>query len=385
MAPAKVEKTLPTVLPENFTSWDGDPEIPAVLPDDFEDFDDVAPAEEKPLADEPVVKEKVSAAPAPEKPVEQKSVERVVKAKSPAPPAKPAPAPAKKNLPKSEDEFDRAPAKKETQRVAKEDASPLLQAKSRQVIAEEDLPKSGAKGKIIIGSVAAVVVLGAAIGIIEHRSSAGTHPQVSIATTSAQPGSGAEDKPSPSTPNGSTTDAGQTAQTAQQQQQQQQQQQMDAAKGRPVNSDLMKNSPSRINAKVGGNQEPAPMGQIAMDDSSYRGNANMFGGNKAKVNLGASGPSRVSVPTGTALGYLQKRVVPDYPAIARSARISGQVSVRIAVNKNGSVEDAHAFSGPMVFYESAEQAVKRWKFNPYKVNNQPVTMDTVVTLVFELK
>lgn len=381
MAPAKVEKTLPTVLPENFASWDGDlAEIPAVLPDDFEDFDDVVPEKEQPVADEPVVKEKSSAPPAAVKPVEQKPVERVVKAKMPVPSA-----PVKKAPSKVEEEFKRPAEKKNVEKTAREEASPILQSKSRQVIAEEDEPKSSAKGKIILGSVAAVVVLGASIGFLQHRSSTAEHPQVSIATTSGQSGTTAEDKPSPAKPGDNSTNANQAPQTPQQQQEQQQQQQADAAKGRTVNNDLTKGAPSRINAsKMGGNQEPAPIGQIAMEDNSYRGNAGMFGNNKAKVNLGG-GPSRVSVPTGTALGYLQKRVVPDYPAIARSARISGQVSVRIAVNKNGSVEDAHAFSGPMVFYESAEQAVRKWKFNAYKVNNQPVTMDTVVTLVFELK
>jgi TonB family protein len=54
--------------------------------------------------------------------------------------------------------------------------------------------------------------------------------------------------------------------------------------------------------------------------------------------------------------------LPSYPAIARAARIQGDVDVQFVLNANGETELVTAVSGPSVLRGEAEGNVKTWKF-----------------------
>lgn len=72
----------------------------------------------------------------------------------------------------------------------------------------------------------------------------------------------------------------------------------------------------------------------------------------------------------------KKTVKPDYPAIARSARIDGKVIVEVTVNEQGGVSTARAIAGPLILRQAAINAAKQWKFEPARRGIRAV-VDTV--------
>lgn len=58
------------------------------------------------------------------------------------------------------------------------------------------------------------------------------------------------------------------------------------------------------------------------------------------------------------------RVVPDYPSIAREMNITGKVKIEATVEPDGHVKTTRAVGGSPLLVESAEKALKTWKFEP---------------------
>lgn len=56
------------------------------------------------------------------------------------------------------------------------------------------------------------------------------------------------------------------------------------------------------------------------------------------------------------------RVVPDYPSIAREMNITGKVKIEATVEPDGHVKATRAVGGSPLLVESAEKALKNWKF-----------------------
>jgi len=75
---------------------------------------------------------------------------------------------------------------------------------------------------------------------------------------------------------------------------------------------------------------------------------------------------------------------PIYPFIARSARLTGTVSVQVTVNDRGDVVGATAVSGPEVLRASAVAAARHWKFKPSMRDGKPVGQVTTITFNFKL-
>jgi TonB family protein len=80
---------------------------------------------------------------------------------------------------------------------------------------------------------------------------------------------------------------------------------------------------------------------------------------------------------------VRKRVLPTYPAAARSARTSGVVVVIVEIDENGKVVSAKATEGPIVLRQSAENAARQWEFNPAK--NNGVALPSSQRLVFKFE
>jgi protein TonB len=62
------------------------------------------------------------------------------------------------------------------------------------------------------------------------------------------------------------------------------------------------------------------------------------------------------------------RVQPEYPALAKLARIQGTVVLRAVISKHGTIEDLQPVSGPPLLVRAAVDAVKRWRYRPYLLN-----------------
>jgi TonB family protein len=83
-------------------------------------------------------------------------------------------------------------------------------------------------------------------------------------------------------------------------------------------------------------------------------------------------------------GQLLQRVEPAYPAFARQQRYQGNVVLAIRISKTGAVDSVRRVSGNPMLSSAAVEAVKRWKYEPYKLNGQPQETETTVTIKFKL-
>jgi periplasmic protein TonB len=95
-------------------------------------------------------------------------------------------------------------------------------------------------------------------------------------------------------------------------------------------------------------------------------------------------PQRVRVSQGVSQGLLIRRVQPNYPPLARQARIQGTVILRAVISKDGSIENLQLVSGHPMLAPAAIEAVKQWKYKPYLLNGEPVEVDTEVQVNFTL-
>ena len=80
------------------------------------------------------------------------------------------------------------------------------------------------------------------------------------------------------------------------------------------------------------------------------------------------------------------KVPPVYPYKAREQGVEGVVQVRLLVRPDGSVGQVLIVAARPegVFEEAVRQAVPRWKFEPGKVDSQPVAAWVVTALHFKL-
>ncbi len=92
----------------------------------------------------------------------------------------------------------------------------------------------------------------------------------------------------------------------------------------------------------------------------------------------------VTVSAGVAGGLLVRRVAPQYPSIAKTARVSGTVVLAATISKSGFVSNLQVISGPPMLRQSAMDAVKGWVYKPYLLNNQPTEVQTTIQVDFNL-
>src|ERR1700747_3695654 len=95
-------------------------------------------------------------------------------------------------------------------------------------------------------------------------------------------------------------------------------------------------------------------------------------------------PQRVRVSLGVSQGLLVKRVQPNYPPLARQARIQGQVLLQAEISKDGTIENLRLISGHPMLAPAALEAVKQWRYRPYMLNGEPVAVETQVQVNFTL-
>ncbi|HEY8205180.1 MAG TPA: TonB family protein, partial [Pyrinomonadaceae bacterium] len=75
-------------------------------------------------------------------------------------------------------------------------------------------------------------------------------------------------------------------------------------------------------------------------------------------------------------------VQPAYPAIARAAHASGQVTVQVLVDESGNVISANPVSGHPLLKASAAAAARASKFSPTVLSGQPVKVSGVIIYNF---
>lgn len=153
----------------------------------------------------------------------------------------------------------------------------------------------------------------------------------------------------------------------------------------PVSSDDMAaqlQAPTRIAGQIKKTapvEEPPPSAPapVGLGDNSTVPGA-VFGSlGKAKAT-----PHVVTISAGVADGMILHKTPPVYPKFAQEAHITGKVMLRATITKQGTIEGVQVISGPKILAPAAVEAVKTWKYRPYSLDNQPVSVETNITVVF---
>jgi protein TonB len=73
---------------------------------------------------------------------------------------------------------------------------------------------------------------------------------------------------------------------------------------------------------------------------------------------------------------------PAYPPMARTQRLQGEVVLNVAIDDSGKVTKVSVISGHTVFQQAAIDAVTRWRYEPARLNGQPVPSQAQVRVFF---
>jgi len=105
-------------------------------------------------------------------------------------------------------------------------------------------------------------------------------------------------------------------------------------------------------------------------------------GLKNEQTISAEQP-QAQVPAEVMQKLLIHRVEPTYPAEARQANLQGIIALDVVVGRDGSVVSMKALNGPDVLAHAAMDALRWWKFEPYRVNGEPAVVETTVAVEFK--
>jgi len=101
-------------------------------------------------------------------------------------------------------------------------------------------------------------------------------------------------------------------------------------------------------------------------------------------------PPVVSKPRPVRVGGVVKAPVaifnppPQYPALARQAKIEGNVEINAVIDAQGNVVEMKVVSGHALLVPAAMQALGRWKYQPTILNGEPVAVEFIATVRFRL-
>ncbi len=92
----------------------------------------------------------------------------------------------------------------------------------------------------------------------------------------------------------------------------------------------------------------------------------------------------VNVSSGVMAANLLSAPKPSYPALASLTRMQGNVVMEAVISKDGTVQQLHVIKGHRLLRGAAKNAVRNWRYRPYKVDGVPVDVATTVSVDFSL-
>ncbi|MGI8785785.1 MAG: energy transducer TonB [Acidobacteriota bacterium] len=93
----------------------------------------------------------------------------------------------------------------------------------------------------------------------------------------------------------------------------------------------------------------------------------------------------IHVPSTLQAAKLTHRVDPEYPQLAKQARISGVVVVQVTIDERGNVATIRVVRGHALLDDAAVTAVRQWRYSPTYLNGQAVPVMATVTVQFVLR
>lgn len=98
----------------------------------------------------------------------------------------------------------------------------------------------------------------------------------------------------------------------------------------------------------------------------------------------AATPKRIRVGGQVESAKLIFQPKPEYPPLAKMARIQGTVRLEAVISKDGTIQDLKVVSGHPLLVKSALEAVQRWRYQPTLLNGDPVEVVTEIDVNFTL-
>lgn len=94
---------------------------------------------------------------------------------------------------------------------------------------------------------------------------------------------------------------------------------------------------------------------------------------------------RITVGGNVQKGKLLSGPRPNYPPLAKQARVSGIVRLQAVISRDGTILDLRAVSGHPLLIPAALAAVAHWVFSPTYLNGDPVEVATDIEVTFSLQ
>ena len=79
---------------------------------------------------------------------------------------------------------------------------------------------------------------------------------------------------------------------------------------------------------------------------------------------------------------LVRKIDPLYPRTAVLTHIYGAVQLHAIIAKDGSIQSLSVVRGHPILVEAAMEAVRQWRYKPYMLNDEPVEVETFITVNF---
>jgi TonB family protein len=95
-------------------------------------------------------------------------------------------------------------------------------------------------------------------------------------------------------------------------------------------------------------------------------------------------PKKLEVKSGVMAGNKIGGSNPVYPAAAKKAKIQGKVMLDAMISKEGTIENLKVISGPKELQASSLDAVRDWTYKPYRLNGEPVEVETTINIIYSL-
>lgn len=95
-------------------------------------------------------------------------------------------------------------------------------------------------------------------------------------------------------------------------------------------------------------------------------------------------PGAIRVGGNVQQSNLVSQTRPEYPALAKQARIQGTVTLQAIIGPDGHVQNLTVVKGHPLLIQAALEAVKDWVYKPTLLNGNPVTVVTTIDVNFTL-
>ncbi len=145
--------------------------------------------------------------------------------------------------------------------------------------------------------------------------------------------------------------------------------------------------------KVVFRMKPAPAGTEIAADRKPKTTVDSVAQNSTDTNDASSvveASSTTKIPTSKSVrlspqeaeSRLLSRVEPRLPPETVAARRAGTVVLEVQVAEDGTISNLRTLSGDPILANAASEAVRNWRYQPYRQGNQPSQFQTDVTLNF---